>query len=173
MVPFDSKYQPLCKSCWALMLKLSSFSRYSHFKIGDIENAKSRSWRTINAVAPFDGKYPTSYLIVVVMFDLSLTRCEIFANEEKMPKLSSYLFTSDKPHLSYTNKILNINNNWYIEKKHVQKRYGNTKRNCTNNAQNETFGLFSNFARVKLLLTKSWYVAVWRGSYHCHTYKLD
>ena len=38
---------------------------------------------TTFAVAPFDGKYLTSFLIVIVMFALSLTNYEIFANQEK------------------------------------------------------------------------------------------
>ena len=32
---------------------------------------------------PFDGKYTTSYLMVIVMLALSLTVYEIFANYEK------------------------------------------------------------------------------------------
>ena len=32
---------------------------------------------------PFDGKYMTSYLMVIVIFALSLTVCEIFAKQGK------------------------------------------------------------------------------------------
>ena len=34
---------------------------------------------TAFAMALFDGKYMTSYLMVIVMFTLSLTSCEVFA----------------------------------------------------------------------------------------------
>ena len=38
------------------------------------------SWRrTLFALAPFDGKYLTSYLMAIVMFALSITISEIFA----------------------------------------------------------------------------------------------
>ena len=57
LVPFDGVYQPLYKSHLSIFRQLSQFSRYSHFKIRDLENAGTRA-----AVAPFDGKYPTSYL---------------------------------------------------------------------------------------------------------------
>ena len=36
----------------------------------------------ICSVALFDGKYMTSYLMAIVMFALSLTVCDIFANQE-------------------------------------------------------------------------------------------
>ena len=41
------------------------------------------SRRTTFAVVPFDGKYPTSYLIAIVVFALSLSIYEIFANQEQ------------------------------------------------------------------------------------------
>ena len=34
-------------------------------------------------IVTFDGKYATSYLMAIVMFDLSHTVYEIFANEEQ------------------------------------------------------------------------------------------
>ena len=34
-------------------------------------------------MAPFDGKYTTSYLVAMVMFTPSLTVCEIFVKQEK------------------------------------------------------------------------------------------
>ena len=34
-------------------------------------------------MAPFDGKYMTSYLTEIVMFAISLTVCETFAKQEK------------------------------------------------------------------------------------------
>ena len=37
----------------------------------------------IFAAAPFNGKYPTSSLMIIVMFALSLTIYEIFTNKEK------------------------------------------------------------------------------------------
>ena len=42
-----------------------------------------RSWRRTYAVAPFDCKYQTSYLMAIVMFALSATIFEIFTNQEK------------------------------------------------------------------------------------------
>ena len=44
---------------------------------------KSKSRRTSFPVAPFDGKYLTSYLMVIVMVALSLTVDEIFAHQEE------------------------------------------------------------------------------------------
>ena len=43
-------------------------------------NCWSSTRYTTVTVAPFDGKFPTSYLMVIVMFALSLTVYEIFAN---------------------------------------------------------------------------------------------
>ena len=43
---------------------------------------KLRSLCTIFAVAPFDGKYTKSYLLIIVMFAMSLTVSE-FAKQEK------------------------------------------------------------------------------------------
>ena len=37
----------------------------------------------LSAVVPFDGKYPTFYLIALVTFALSLTIYEIFSNQEE------------------------------------------------------------------------------------------
>ena len=37
-------------------------------------------------MAPFDDKYPTSYPMAKVMFALSATICEIFANQVKYQK---------------------------------------------------------------------------------------
>ena len=41
---------------------------------------KLMSWCTIFAVAPFDGKCPTSYLMAIVMLALSLSVCKMLAN---------------------------------------------------------------------------------------------
>ena len=40
---------------------------------------RSRSWCKKFAVAPFCGRYTTSYLMAIVMFALSLTICKIYA----------------------------------------------------------------------------------------------
>ena len=61
------------------------------FEIFIFENSwpwkcKSRSWRTGFAVAPFDGKYLTFNLTAIVMFALSLTVYEIFANKRQLKK---------------------------------------------------------------------------------------
>ena len=42
MVPFDGKYQPLCKSYVSIVRLLSPFLRYSHFKIGELESVGQR-----------------------------------------------------------------------------------------------------------------------------------
>ena len=42
----------------------------------------SMSYCTAFAVAPFDGKYSTSYIMTIIMFALSLTVCNILANKK-------------------------------------------------------------------------------------------
>ena len=55
--------------------------RNSHFII--LKNVGQGHDKTIFVVAPFDGKYPTSYLRAIVMFGLFLPVYQIFINQEK------------------------------------------------------------------------------------------
>ena len=59
------------------LLAITIFFRYSHFKIGDLENVGQGQDLQPLTVEPFDGKYLTSYLMAIVLFDLSLTVFEI------------------------------------------------------------------------------------------------
>ena len=66
-----------------------SFFAISHvFEIFAFQNSwpwkcRSRSWCSTFAVATFDGKYLTANPTAIVIFDLSLTICEIFAYQIK------------------------------------------------------------------------------------------
>ena len=66
----------------------SPFLRNSHFeiltlKIRDLENVgQGHDVQQHTAMATFDRKCPTSYLLAIVIFDLSLTVYETFANLE-------------------------------------------------------------------------------------------
>ena len=87
MVPFDDKLQPKSR-IWAF------FAASDH--LWDIHISKFvtlKMYVTIvkyyirtGSVMPFDGNHLTSYLMAIVMFALSLTVYEIFANEI-MPKV--------------------------------------------------------------------------------------
>ena len=48
---------------------------------------KLRSWWTTFSLTPFDGKYPTFYLMAILTFTLSLANCEIFAKIIKFQKI--------------------------------------------------------------------------------------
>ena len=68
---------------------LAFFASSHHFEIFTFQNSwpwkcRSRSWCTTFAVAPFDGKCSTFYLVAIVMYAPSLAVYEIFA---KMPQL--------------------------------------------------------------------------------------
>ena len=76
---FDDKFQP---HTWAFALA-HRFRDIVYFKIRDLKKYMSRSWRSAFAVAPRDGKCPTSYLMAIVIFALSLTFYEIFANKKR------------------------------------------------------------------------------------------
>ena len=52
------------------------------FQISSLWKCRSRSWPTTLAVAPFIGKYPTSYAMAIVTFAISLIVYELFANQE-------------------------------------------------------------------------------------------
>ena len=67
MAPFDGKCRP---RLWHTIFAMAPFDG----------KCRPRLWHTIFAMAPFDGKYQTSYLTAIVMFALSLTVYEIFAN---------------------------------------------------------------------------------------------
>ena len=67
---------------WAFIARLSLFSRYPHIKNSWPRKCRSKSWRSTVAVAPFDGKYLTYYLMAVTMFAISLTVYEIFTNRK-------------------------------------------------------------------------------------------
>ena len=61
---------------------LSPFTKYSHFKIRDPENVGQGH----DVVAPFAGKYMTSYLIAIAMYALPPTVWAIFAKTRKRSK---------------------------------------------------------------------------------------
>ena len=62
---------------WAFFASSHRFRTIHISKLWPIK-CRSRSWLTAFAVASFDGKSPTSYLMAIVMFALSLTVYEIF-----------------------------------------------------------------------------------------------
>ena len=64
------------------------YTRISNF--GDLDNVGQDHDGQHSNVAPFDGKYLTSYPMVIVMFALSLTVYEIFAKHQKFEKYQNF-----------------------------------------------------------------------------------
>ena len=67
MVPLDGKYNLYKFHTWAFWLPLTVFKIFI-FQILWPWKCRSRSWWTALAVAPFDFKYLTSYLMALVIF---------------------------------------------------------------------------------------------------------
>ena len=87
-INFDFPLYNVLKIHWNFAIIYSRFEISWYIEIFTDHNlrpckCRSRSWCTILTVAPIDRKYPTSYLMAIVIFSLSLTVYEISTYQEK------------------------------------------------------------------------------------------
>ena len=83
VVPFDGKYQPVQRSYLSIFLQHSSFLRYSHFKIHDLENVEQahdvQHWSHSKQIS-------TSTKVILEYFSSALIVFEIFKFQNSWPQ---------------------------------------------------------------------------------------